>query len=180
MKNICFTLSILLTTIYSTGQAANNQNIWEAAAAGNLAVIENFLNLDPNNVYIRDINGRTLLHNAVESIELTRLLLNKGANAQAETPAGETPLHLATLLDKPDVVQLLLNRGALVDKMQDNPKFSSALHIAIHLDNVEIARILLARGANPILPNMLGKLPLEMEGITQEMFDLINNAIARN
>jgi ankyrin repeat protein len=56
-------------------------------------------------------NKRTALHHAVnrESLELSRLLLDWGAEVNAENPYKQTPLHYVSILP---IAQLLVERGA--------------------------------------------------------------------
>ena len=70
------------------------------------------------NVWVVDFEGYTALHAAAEreSIASATLLLEHGADANAQAEGGWTPLHLALLLgtDRPDlaVAKLLLAQGA--------------------------------------------------------------------
>ena len=69
--------------------------------------------------------GCTLLLKAIGSsfrpVELTRLLINRGADVnQAGQKTGETPLLKACLLTNIDLVRLLLNAGADVDAPADS------------------------------------------------------------
>jgi ankyrin len=104
-------------------------------------------------------------------------LLQHGANANAPTMRGETPLHLASRANQTDIVRILLRNGAQVDararvrtaapsaslKFTAGSSVRSAdanaidpsvqeqqtpLHIASRLGNVDIVMLLLQHGAD--------------------------------
>jgi ankyrin repeat protein len=57
-------------------------------------------------------DNQTLLHHAAErdNVKITRILLDRGANANVEGSIGNTPLHLAAENDSLQVAPLLLDR----------------------------------------------------------------------
>ncbi|XP_027707585.1 nuclear factor NF-kappa-B p100 subunit isoform X1 [Vombatus ursinus] len=68
--------------------------------------------------------GRTALHLATESEELglvSHLITKLGANVNAQTFAGNTPLHLAAGLGSPTLTRLLLKAGADVQAENEEP-----------------------------------------------------------
>ncbi|XP_043844872.1 nuclear factor NF-kappa-B p100 subunit isoform X2 [Dromiciops gliroides] len=68
--------------------------------------------------------GRTALHLATESEELglvSHLVTKLGANVNAQTFAGNTPLHLAAGLGSPTLTRLLLKAGADVQAENEEP-----------------------------------------------------------
>ena len=95
----------------------------------------------------RYARGITHLHIAAssEKLELARLLLERGADPNATTDYGTTPLSSALNNKEQEVVSLLLDRGALV-----NPGGPSPLAQALDRSgNKAIVRLLLERGADP-------------------------------
>jgi len=75
------------------------------------------------------------------------LLLNKGADIEkVKTSLGDHPLHVAVDYNQPEVVALLLARGAKVDAREASGR--TPLHVAAGKDNVEIAKLLLESGAD--------------------------------
>ncbi|MBX9889903.1 MAG: ankyrin repeat domain-containing protein [Amoebophilaceae bacterium] len=97
--------------------------------------------------------GKTMLHMVVEQKkECTKLadvlavILTFGINMNAkETNEQCTALHLAACDGHEQVVELLLNHGATVDK-QDN-RNNTALHYATRVGNEEIVNMLLDKHA---------------------------------
>ena len=92
------------------------------------------------------------------------MLLDHGANLNAENDEGKIPLHLVSQDDYGsqehgvDIAQLLLQRGVDVhsqDKDHDTP-----LHSAAFSGTLEIARVLLDRGADVNAENKQGRTPL--------------------
>ena len=92
------------------------------------------------------------------------MLLDHGANLNAENDEGKIPLHLVSQDDYDsqehgvDIAQLLLQRGVDVhsqDKDHDTP-----LHSAAFSGMLEIARVLLDRGADVNAENKQGRTPL--------------------
>jgi ankyrin repeat protein len=80
-------------------------------------------------------------------LEITRLLLDAGANVNAVNFEGTTPLKEAAQIGATEVVQLLIERGANLDHapyvMEDGP-----LIVAAAKDHIEVVRLLLTAGAN--------------------------------
>ena len=88
------------------------------------------------------------LHIAYEhdSIELVQILLDKGADVNAQNNSKQTPLHIACKCESIELVQILLNKGADVN-VQNNSK-QTPLHIACESDSIELVHILLDKGAD--------------------------------
>eukprot|EP01137_Pigoraptor_chileana_P011401 Opistho-2@62209 len=104
---------------------------------------------------VADINakettkGRSAIHAAVNysrSSELIDLLLNRGADVNANDNRRWTALHFASVYGHIDVVTLLLDRGADVNAVTTSR--SSALHIASRNDCTGVVALLLDRGAD--------------------------------
>ena len=69
------------------------------------------------------------------------LLLDKGANLEAKTRDGLTPLHCATRSGHENVVDAMLQRGAPISAKTKNGL--APLHMASQGDHVDAGRILL-------------------------------------
>ena len=93
--------------------------------------------------------GATALHIAAEFNPdplVTLVLLDLGAELEAKTDLGDTPLHWAAYDGHPDVVELLLARGADATALNDDG--TTPLHYAAWNNVPEVADLLLDWGAD--------------------------------
>jgi ankyrin repeat protein len=79
------------------------------------------------------------------SIEIVKTLVDHGADVNVQNNYGGTPLFLASLFDRADLVSLLLLAGADTNIKDDSGE--TALMYAAWRGNVEMMRALLSRGA---------------------------------
>lgn len=110
--------------------------------------------LDPN---IQDHQGRTPLHLATpqkDGVNLARLLLARGARADARDQKGVTAL----MHSQPEAIKLLVDKGA--DLTAQDSDGNTALHWAARQKAVNAAALLLYLGATPEVQNGAGKTPL--------------------
>jgi hypothetical protein len=87
-------------------------------------------------------------------------LLRKGANVNARTENGITPLHWAAFWGHVDFVRLLLDHGADVNARGYNGW--TPLHFAALQGRAGVARLLLERGADPSIRDDDGRTPLDI------------------
>ena len=106
-------------------------------------------------INVRDKNGRTPLHGAVDKLpdqaadwyfNAIQFLLEHGADVVAQDHNDLTPLHVASQASGIKVVQPLLEHGADVDAL-DN-KHTTPLHFASRAGNAAVASLLLQHGAD--------------------------------
>ena len=107
--------------------------IWAAAKAFQGAV-KILLDHEKTNVHSKMGDGETALHNIAFRIQndaskaeiaIAKLLLEKGADVNDANARGVTALHYAVSCNKPDLVKLLLKRGAdasLRNNANETPK----------------------------------------------------------
>ncbi len=98
----------------------------------------------------------TALHMA-DSVELAALLLDAGANIDAQDNVDDTTLHLACDADNVPLARLLLERGA-----NPNIRGMTGQVPLFRTRNVDIAELLLAHGADPNAEDVDGWVPLHM------------------
>jgi hypothetical protein len=76
--------------------------------------VKRLLSIRNINVNVKDVDGRTPLHDAVLNghIEIARLLLQNGAEVNAKGRWDTTPLHFAAMDGHVDILHLLVENGA--------------------------------------------------------------------
>jgi ankyrin repeat protein len=166
--------------------------IFAAAASGDLATVARLLEKDPTLVNARNERSDSLLLTAAYAgrREIFRLLLEKGAGVNlfeaaaiglgdraseiigrdpsqvnAHSHDGWTPLHLASFFGHCDLAALLLDHGADVNARSRSERFARAntpLHAAAANRQVEVARLLLERGADVNARDGSGFTPLAL------------------
>ena len=94
---------------------------------------------------------QTSLHFAVNGpAEIVKHLLDKGADVEARVGSTHaTPLHMAALRGRADVIALLLSRGCYVQpRAGDSLYGATPLYLAAQNGNLEAVRLLLEAGAD--------------------------------
>ncbi|GAD99159.1 hypothetical protein CHGG_08765 [Paecilomyces variotii No. 5] len=76
--------------------------------------VRDLLHKDPNSIHIRDRHGRTALHWAVfsENLSIIQMLLENGAHTDATDLFRHTPLFWAVAFRRTDILEILLEKGA--------------------------------------------------------------------
>ena len=116
--------------------------------------------------YPQDVNSRsfigeeTPLHLTSQTghVDLTRLLIEHGADMAAQDKDGTTPLHWASERDHMDVARLLVEHGA--DAAAQDKYGTTPLHRASERGHVDLARLLIEHGANAAAQDNGGTTPL--------------------
>lgn len=85
-----------------------------AVQRGDAPTVQRLLQTDANLIHATDNDGRTALHWTAEKdhAEVATVLLNAGADIEARTSWGASPLDWAAVLGSSNVANLLLARGA--------------------------------------------------------------------
>lgn len=134
-----------------------------AVRAGDRPAVRRMLDAAPDLVHDRErwdeeqsrqsrmpaVGSFTALHRAAYNgdTELADLLLSRGASPDATTPIGQTPLHVAVLVDQPAIVERLLAAGANPNLVTDLGQ--SPLHWAVIRARPWHVQRLLAGGSDP-------------------------------
>ncbi|KAL6074428.1 Ankyrin repeat domain-containing protein 55 [Balamuthia mandrillaris] len=97
-----------------------------------------------------DQNGKTALHWAAEKsdAEITKYLLDKGANLAARNKQGQTPPHYAAYMGCVPVFKVMLEHSGndIINWRNDNRE--TVLHYACHWNRVALVELLLSLGAD--------------------------------
>ncbi|CAB0032628.1 unnamed protein product, partial [Trichogramma brassicae] len=127
---------------------------------------------DSMHVNVQDYWGRTPLHYALscshEILEIFRLLLENGANANLADEEGWTPLHYICKKDNfyyedwKIFFKINEDHNQTVDVNVRDKKGQTPLHYASERRIAEFVEILLENGANPNLANAEGLTPLHL------------------
>jgi ankyrin repeat protein len=119
-----------------------------------------------------DDYNSTPLHVAASwgEVEITRMLIDAGANVNLQDKWGKTSLHWAAFYGQVEIVRMLIGAGANVN-LQTNGGWTP-LHWAARRGEVEIARMLIDAGARKDIPNEDGNLPYDLTK-TEELKKLL-------
>jgi ankyrin repeat protein len=94
-------------------------------------------------------NGYTPLHLAIFSLkhkQIVEMLVNKGADINAQPASGATPLFFAVIRDQKDDVQYLLDKGANVNL--PDAYGDTCLDMALRLQYTSVVPALIDKGAD--------------------------------
>src|SRR6266478_249224 len=142
-------VALVLYILASCGKNnVRSDEIYYAAANGDLDKVKALLKDNPDLVSSKDKDGYTPLHlAAVEGhTDVVKYLLAGKADVNALDKDDETPLHLAAFKGHKDVVELLLTSRADVNAKADDG--TTPLHLATQKDHKDMASLLLASNAN--------------------------------
>jgi len=131
---------------------------WLAADTGKLALLKWVAG---KGVSCADANayGYTPLCRAAgRNLECVQWLLGQGADINAGTKSGETPLAYAISMEKLDVAQYLIDKGAELRGVDSSG--ATLLHRAARKKSPEFAKLLLAKGADINAKDKRGVTPL--------------------
>jgi cytohesin len=108
-----------------------------------------------------DVNAGLLLHDAALKghADMTRMLLDHGANVRAVNANGSTALHDAALAGHAEIVEILAGQGADVNAREADSG-ATPLHHAASWGRLAAVKALLAEGADPKIANKAGVSPL--------------------
>ena len=122
-------------------------DICTAAMLGNLDCMDDFLKEDPNLINARGAHGLPLLYFPMihARVKLAEYLLQHGADPDAASPDGITPLHAAVMFNQPEMAVWLLDHGA-----HPNPKYDgkTPFSMALEKNYTELVQILQSHGGS--------------------------------
>jgi ankyrin repeat protein len=124
-------------------------------------------------------DGTTALHAAVRANDLStaQALIKAGADVQAGTRYGVTPMGLAALNGNAAMIRLLLDAGA--DPNTANPGGETALMTAARTGRVDAVTLLLDRGANVNAKDTLHAQTALMWAVIENHTDMVKLLLSR-
>lgn len=179
MLRLCLTLLLSLLL----GALSPNQMLIEGCLDGNQAQIEEALKLGADletRHHVRDLTPLMLVIYR-DYIKLARLLLEKGARADARNQEGQTPLMLAAAGGQHELIALLAQAKAPIDEQDEQG--NSALMWAAFWGHQDVVEDLIMLRANPNLVNEEGNTVLQLAsqgGISQKTRQLLKRRVAPN
>lgn len=108
-----------------------------------------------SNVNAKVIYDKTPLHYSVWSKEMISILLEAGADIDAVTNNGYTPLIYFTGHGKLEPIELLLQHGAKIDESTNEGE--TAVHYACRVTHIDVVKLLIRYGADITLKTIYGK-----------------------
>ena len=105
--------------------------------------------------------GAEALHRAAAAhdVQMARLMIAAGADAEGLNAAGKSVLEVAATADAAGVIQLLAANGVSL-RVVDRALLERPLHMAARANAGNAVAVLLAHGADIEIPNPAGDTPL--------------------
>jgi ankyrin repeat protein len=149
-----FIHSLLLGTVLLSPVAAHcEDSINDVVVRGDIKEVTRLIKANPELVNTKDLEDWVPIHYAViadkNQYQLVEFLLKHGANVNAKSKYGDTPLSRAANRRELDVAKLLLRYKADVDA-EDDDAWTPLDKAVIHCDQ-QMAALLLANKADPNL-----------------------------
>ncbi|MDR1962711.1 MAG: TerD family protein [Planctomycetaceae bacterium] len=146
-------------------------DIFEAIKHDNLAVVKQWITLDPNLIHTKDGNGRPLFQYATEfssNVELLKYLVTQGANVNEKNETGSTPIHCAAAFNSNvEVLKYLISQGADVNEKNDYN--TTPLHCVAFNSNIEVPQYLVSQGADVNEKDNSGWTPLHHAALSSSV-----------
>ncbi|KAI5925521.1 ankyrin repeat-containing domain protein [Camillea tinctor] len=138
--------------------------LWRRAFQGSLESVKELIKHRPNPELERTRDGWTPLHAAYNNPEITKILVEKGANPNAVDKRGYTPLFFAARDRKgEETIKALLGSGAdLHWKLEGG---ETALHIAAEYGRLPVVQFLVENGIDANAAMHDGTTPLHIAAV---------------
>ena len=134
--------------------------LYYAALCGFRDIADHLVDVHPQDVNARGGKSATPLHAALERgyLDVTKLLLERGADIGSRDSQSQTPLHIASYRGYTEVVSLLIDAGA--DLNAEGFNRETPLYSALSKGRQDVARLLLEHRADVNHPENRGLTPL--------------------
>jgi ankyrin repeat protein len=144
------------------GRSRRLKRFLAAAEHGDVMTVQKLLAQDSSLLHTRNKEGFCSLDVATGEgkKEVIEFLLSKGADVNAKSYLGNTPLHWAMTNKDVEIARLILSAGGDVNAFAD--KGVTPLHLAATVGAIEGASLLLENGANVNAQSEGGGTPLHM------------------
>ena len=164
MGSICCSKNNSMNLVYSSGVIDLNKiddnghsTLIKLVYDGNYALIKKSININTN-LDFQNIMGETSLMMALSynKMKISKLLINYGAdvNIMKNFNNGDSALDIAIIHDNVDMVELLIEKKAFLDK--PNEFGNTPLLTSIYNNQHQIAKLLIKNNANINLANHKG------------------------
>jgi len=131
-------------------EVQNSLSLLKAVADDDLEAVKSLLDKNANPNIAKDDDSHSVLH-IVRSVEIATLLINQGADINAQNRKLWTPLHLAADKHDTEMVKLLIDNHA--DINAQNAQLWTPLHIAAHTNDTAIMQLLIDNHADVNKPD---------------------------
>ena len=174
IKIAVFLFSAAIFLMNSQAFQASQEEIFKAAAEGDLAKVQELVEKDPGLVKAKDEEESTPLHGAAAAghIEIVEYLLSKGADIDARNTANQNPLLYAAYHGKAAIVSLLLEKGADFKELDRYGR--TVLHYPVREGHKDVVEILVKKGMSITVEDGMGVSPLRfaIEGGHARIMDI--------
>ncbi|CAJ0948280.1 unnamed protein product, partial [Mesorhabditis belari] len=124
----------------------------------------------PSEVSIRDNEERVALHYAAETMDIetfTSIYEQDPALIDSQDAYGYTPLMIAVMSGRTEVVEYLVTKGANLRHV--DKEGHSAVHWAVVCGQLETLTLILEKGADPAVPDLMKAHPLHYATAAEEI-----------
>lgn len=151
-------LLLVFMSVKSTGETMYEE-FNDVAVFGEIDKVNELLEGDNSLVNAKDEYGFTVLHNVVgeHNFDMVELLVQKGADVNAQNDEGIAPPHLAAYAEN---AKILIKNGAKVD-IESNLNETPLYVATTEHEDIDVMEVLLENGANPNHKNVRGETPYD-------------------
>jgi ankyrin repeat protein len=149
---------LILVLIGSPTLAAAGSTLFEAAAMGDTAALTDLLDKgEPVDSRAPDQATPLISAALAGQLDITKLLIAKGADVMARNSGGFTALHAAAYSGSVAVVSVLLDNKSVLDDAA-NKAGATPLFVAAEMNQKDVVELLIARGSDVKRPEAHGYL----------------------